>query len=73
MKQVLLAIVVITSAIITTSNAIFTIVYAQAPPNTGSCPPGQVPVLNNGKPVINPQTNSVQCTPIDAMGSLLGQ
>jgi hypothetical protein len=48
--------------------------YTQSPtPNSASCPPGQVAVVNNGKPVINNQTHSIMCTPIDALGASLGR
>lgn len=72
MRQTLLAIVVITSVLIAASCALFNSAYAQSPPNSGSCPAGQIPELNNGKPVINKETHSIKCTTIDTIGSLLG-
>jgi hypothetical protein len=49
------------------------IAHAQVVPIQQQCPSGQVPVMQNGQPVINPQTGYPQCKPIDAFGNVFGQ
>lgn len=41
---------------------------------SNDCPSGQAPVLDSdGKPVINPETDSAVCKPVDVFGNVFGK
>lgn len=41
---------------------------------SNECPSGQAPVLDSDdKPVINPETNSGVCKPVDVFGNVFGK
>jgi hypothetical protein len=80
MENIPLVIVILMLAFTVLSWAVSNNGYSQSPPAqsplpiAGLCPSGQAPVLNGtGQPVIDNQTHSVKCIPIDASGNFLGQ
>lgn len=72
MRQKLITILVILITVAVIPSLIFTSGYAQVN-STTSCPSGQVPVVKGGKAVIDNQTHSLKCIPIDASAALFGQ
>jgi hypothetical protein len=75
MEQISITIAVLTLAVVLLLWPVLIVGGAEsAAPGSDSCPSGQAPVLNEtGKPIINKQTHSITCLPIDAYGNLLGQ
>jgi hypothetical protein len=65
--------VIVTSTLI--AFTVFNTGYAQMSlPISNICPSGHAPVLDaNGQPVIDPQTNSPVCKPVDAFGNVFGK
>ena len=72
MRQKPITVLVILLAVGVIPSLIFNSGYAQLN-STNSCPSGQVPVVKGGKAVIDNQTHSIKCIPIDASAALLGQ